>query len=720
MLSSLALALLLVSSTAQLSSAQKPENHYPPQPQLDRQLQQDYKLPFSITWDIAIGNGGTDRQPTQQEYEWVVEATENWFTENTEREYDSVDGLDPQGVDCTLQSDQTLWDSTATYPHRIYMVCETTFQATSVTLVPSAVDYLVTLNENYPVREFIINYLLTTGDDSLFHFSQRVAYLTNSDINTSPGGGGTPANTPTPANNPQPTPSPQTPPSFSSSWWLPARLEFNVAVNSIVQDRQPTQAEYEGFQVAVQQWLKDSLRNAYSNENDFYVSDVLSSISSSDWDSTDNLPHQIVFNAYVVYNADNKADIPSLEEFFATMRTDSVDFTTFLTDYLRYAEPNDSHFRSVTSGLYSSQQNGPIISAGSTPNPAAPPSTPTPTPPPVRSTPAPVNPNVDIIVTVPTESNWTYTIGDFGVTDRQPTQAEYEGLVDATHEWLTRIFREYYNENNPSQNFPQFVGIKTELVQGIYRPGSDPGMDNAAPHLVILKYDITFALDENDDTQVTPHMDDIFGVIEQADLDQYVLLYVHGSEPSDSVFRGTNSANWVYSAEDYEYVPRPTRSPSTMVTEGEPGFTGVDRADFEKAKYIPVSLQYKLRLVEADAHGAPTPEEWEGLSEAIRNFWIETFSTQYASNADADFVIVDAKWDVDTTDYDATQDFPYVGRHLTHVLFTEASTGLPGTIAFRQQMSNAIPNSNLIPTYIQNSMPVDSLFRDTIEIQWEY
>ena len=42
------------------------------------------------------------------------------------------------------------------------------------------------------------------------------------------------------------------------------------------EDRQPTEAEYEGLQIAAQQWVLDTLQSAYSGETDFAVTAVLS------------------------------------------------------------------------------------------------------------------------------------------------------------------------------------------------------------------------------------------------------------------------------------------------------------------------------------------------------------------------------------------------------------------------------------------------------------
>ena len=153
--------------------------------------------------------------------------------------------------------------------------------------------------------------------------------------------------------------------------------------------------------------------------------------------------------------------------------------------------------------------------------------------------------------------------------------------------------------------------------------------------------------------------------------------------------------------------------------EGVPGDTGVDRSRFENAVGVPVSIEYRYQLANPDDYGAPTQAEWDGLAEAMRNFWIETMTSQFQSDASADFVIVDAKWEVDSTTYDASADARYRGRLLTDVLFTEGSTP-PGAIALRQQMSNSIPGSNLIDTYLRNAMPVNSLFRQTLVIQWDF
>jgi hypothetical protein len=680
----------------------------------------EYQIPFSIQWRIEIGNGATDRLSTPEEYAGVVEATAGWYNEVIEAVYGDTVGMILQDFEATLTASQTSWNPGAAdnYPHIITIACSAVFEATSFDVLPEPEEFLLALNANSAVSEFISDYLLDSGpSDSLFRFSERVSYQTSTTTSSGPF-------TPAPV---QPTPPPGPTPSFTNSYVIPFKLTFALGMGNGFSDREPTRQEYEGLQASGEAWMLDSLRSAYASETEsFFLNEVTSLIVSTNWDQgdTSGYPHGVVLNAYAVFDADNLASVPSLIDFFATIRTDAVSLLEFVQTYLRNTQPPDSIFRSTVMAQYTSTQNGARVPASATPSPGGAPSTSPPTQPPsapVKRTPAPVNPN-NIIATVYTESNWTYTITEeFGIVDRQPTLQEYLGLVDSTHEWLTRIFNEYYNVNNQDRNLPKFVGIETNLVRGFYRPaGPEP------PHLVIINFNITFELDANDETEVVPFIDDIFGVIEQADLNQYVILYVHTSEPiATSVFHGVNSVSWDYDlSDDYTYVPRPTRPPTgsggtgNLPVGGEN--TGIDRGDFQDAIPVSVALTYRYRLVDGSAGGDPSMDEWEGLLEANRNFWMDTLKNEYQSNAATNFVFVDAKWEVDSTQYVAGQDFPYSGRLLTDVLFKAGSTNVPSSIDMRSLMSSLLSSSNYIPSYIRTAPPQDNLFRQTLQIQWDF
>lgn len=423
----------------------------------------------------------------------------------------------------------------------------------------------------------------------------------------------------------------------------------------------------------------------------------------------------MALDASAIYRSTSLSSIPSLVEFFATLRSNQVSLLDFVQRYLRNSSPSLSIFRYSVVAQYTTDQNGPRLPADATSPPGSNPAPRPPTLPPVASTPAPV-PADALLATVYTVSNWTYTVsGEFGIPDRQPTQEEYEGLAASTHEWLTRIFSQFYNVDNQNLNLPTFVGIESALVDGIYRP------NNERPHLMIFNYNITFSLDPDDPTEVVPFIDDIFGVIEQADISQYVFLYAHTSEPIDtSVFHGVNSANWVYDLSDeYTYVPRPTRPPTGGGSGNDPlaGSMGIDRDRLTNAESNSVSLLMRYSL--NNPAGQPSAEGWDGLLEVTRAFWMQRLTEEYSSTSATDFVTIDAKWRVGTTQYNSGNEFPYSGRLDMEVIFTEGST-MQTDEQMRTRMSGLLPGSNYIATYVRTAQPPDNLFRDTLQIQWDF
>lgn len=496
-----------------------------------RHLQDEFSTSFVITWFIAIGNGESDRQPTDDEYEVVVEATANWFMTSTETSYGAREDLDVQDVDCTLDPSGTSWDPSNTeYPHTVRLNCRVNWTADEGIPVPTPIDYLLLISQNSQVMDFMTEHLIL--DPGLFRFSQAVRYETST--TNSPGGtGGAPRPTFAPV-APSPTPS------FSSSWALPFSLTFNLSILPSTTDRQPTTAEYEGFQAAVEKWLLESFRAAYAGETSFAIRQFTSNMASTSWDPTigSGLPHQMVMDVNAIYNANALENLPNLVDFFITFRSIAASYDYFVTTYIPALQPTTSVFRSTETSQYTSTQNGPIVPY----NGAAP-------------TRAPISPTVAPVM----------------------PDGQKEGVS-----------------------------------------------------------------------------------------------------------------------------------------------TGVDRADFENAQSVTLSVLYRYRL--DNAAGTPkvaSPEEWEGLQEATRTFWMTTLENYYQDDTATDFVIIDGKWEIESMKSAVGETFSYSGRYVTDILFTEEST-VPNLSDMRQTMSTLIRESDYIASYVRTAMPANSVFRDTVEVAFDF
>jgi len=700
-----------------------------------RRRLEEFSIPYSITWNIGIGSDGMDGQPTDQDYDNVVTATIDWFRTTTEQIYGNTatgTGLSLVDITATLVPEETLWNSNETaFQHVVEIDVEAIFEANDINDVPTSVVFLVDLNQESNVIDFITNHLFpTVSDDSVFQFTQRVSYATRTRGATEPsdgsgGGGGGGGGGEEEGDQSAPTatlPAPalstlvESDTSFSNTYILPLALEFNVGVGTSVQDRQPSAQEYEGFAEAVNKWMFDSLSTVYMGDSEFRLAEVTSDITGTTWDASleRGVRHKIELDTFVHFNANSLRDVPGLAAFFATLRTDDISLQEFLATYLRGVQPSDSLFRSTNTAQYNARQNGPRVPADSnTPSPPAP------TPTPITATASPVASN-QILSSTTVPSTWTYTVGgDFAPADfdRQPTQAEYEGMAYVTNLWMSKIMNDHYNvqvSGAEDENLAQFVQVETSLVNGAYEPNAE------RPHVVDYEFVFTFAVDEDDESQVIPFVDDIFDVVRESDLNVYTLLYVHRAPPSDSVFHGVNSVAWSYDVvDDYTYVPRPTRAPTpNSGTDGLGSSTEVSRQDFQGAQGTPVELGMYYGLNTPLSRAASTAE-WTGLAESTRQFWIDTLTAHFASQPDVDFVIVDAKWKADTTSFTSGDEYPYSGRFITEVLFVEGSTVI-GTVDMRQIMVRLLSNSNYITDYLRQTMPVDSLFRDTVQIRFEF
>jgi hypothetical protein len=577
-----------------------------PKPEQGQRRLVTFTIPFSHLWRIEIGNGypDADRAGTSEEYESVRQVTVDWFDAANAEYYSNATDFSFTDTQCDLIMEDTAWDPSADYPHKIQLQCGANFEADSVEDLPTNIEFILSINQNYDFEDFTRNYLWNAPPPTnIFRYSQRVGYtLTDSGAVIGPSTSAPVAPTEAPVTTtPAPTPPAGT---FSGTFVVPLGITWEMAVDPSATDREPTPEEYSGMLNATIAWMTAELNAAYADQSDtFVLSQFLATNENTTWSEGETYPHIIPQDTYAIFNANELSDVPDGMDLMEVMSSD-FDVTKFIEDFLRNAEPDDSIFREMTVVRYTSTITtpaGPLNPVSTSPAgavgavteaPVMPPTTTAPVMAPTTATPviapttaapvmapttaapviapttgapvmapttsAPVPamsfptlapiPVSEGMAVVETETTWRIAIG-FGIPDRQPRMDEYMGYVDATDAWMSNTYDTHYNSDDATPNHDK---VQNQILSATF----DPTLE--AAHTIVLRTIHQFALEEG---ATAPTELEVLRVLTNANLLEYMLNYLHTAEPRFNIFIGTRAVAWTN-----ESVPSTPTAPVPVTT----------------------------------------------------------------------------------------------------------------------------------------------------------
>ena len=747
----------------------------------NRELQSVFSIPYSLLWRIEIGNGfGSDRQPTEDEYEGVRQATVDWFNVAIADHYSGTE-VDFAEVECELQTEGTSWVETATdnYPHKILLHCEAFFSAAALDGIPTMNGFVLDINTDYDFRQFVQEYLWNASPaSSLFRFSQRVGYTLSDNGQVGPVGGSTTEPVPT-----APTDAPVDPPSgptleFSGRYALPFGIAYNLALFDTATDREPTEDEVEGVRSQTAEWLTDSIQTVFADESAFRLDQVVVNVNDYTYTEALEFPYVVDLNAFVIFNADALSDLPSVIQFL-TIISGEFDVQALVEDYIHAASPEDNLFHDTARLQYTTGTTTPAASVSpgeltppplsdapqatippvGSPNPTAAPVTAAPvtaapifslTPQPTPGTtmapaPAPtggaaptgtsmpvMSPTTDTTFgamsplsgnVVQTTIEWSMEVG-FRIPDRQPGENEYEGYRLATQQYLNDIYTKFYNDDAMTANV---VGVQVSLLNASYSPEVTP------THQVTTKLEVSF-----DGDGTVPSEIDLLSVLSDANLMSYMLNYLHQTtDPAFSIFIGVRSVAWEATTAPVPTMPTNPTAPAPAPTAPAPvptmpaptmaqptttttTSTNANTANLTSLVTVPVTMTMGL-AINTDLYSGPmepTEEEYTGLLLATKKFLTDSMSAVFASQPDTNFVgLMNNVWV--STSYTPGTDVPYAGEMQFSIAFMEGSTVLPESSQY-WDVINALNFSDFIRKYLWLAQPGDSIFHYTTYVEWSY
>lgn len=142
------------------------------------------------------------------------------------------------------------------------------------------------------------------------------------------------------------------------------RWRFTIFdVEGAPEDRQPTEAEYDGIREATVDMFAVEIPRVYENEDDFSFQEISCEIEDVLYDPTvdqeTEFVHQILLFCDVTWDAENLEDTPDIVTFLNDLNADFV-LDNFVENHLRDANPEDppSLFRFSQRVAYITDENG--------------------------------------------------------------------------------------------------------------------------------------------------------------------------------------------------------------------------------------------------------------------------------------------------------------------------------------------------------------------------
>lgn len=470
-----------------------------------RLLSPSYRiLPFTASWKIEI-NPYVDRQPTMREYGGVARATAKWYESNTKQIYGDSLAVHSSFCWVTAAKWKTILD--ARYAHRITLDCQVTVVADGDNAdgAPSIGEFLLDTSANSRVEDFISNYLHKSGgSQSVFQYSSDATYASYergsyqevvSEINeeaTILDG------------------------SFSNFYAMTFEIEWNFLLPKA---ERATVDDYTLVVRSTQAWLTRSIESYYVYPDKFRLHQVSAKLVGTPIWKIDR--HTLTAIVMVVWEANFLKDVPSPAEFLKDMSS-GFDLEGFISSYL---EPSEGIFKQVQQVSYGTSYVNPNsgLSLESDDFPGIP----------VEG---------EQVITVSFIMTLAYSLKGSGIeatwfgSGMVPIEEEWQGLLNATQNFLEVALEEEYNEPNTTSAV-SLEGLTARWMQTKYWP-----WESSWPYRGLLELTLVYS----EDSTILPAAHDYKFLVTSLfanDMDGYLSHFVENSKPDYNMFRAINQAS---------------------------------------------------------------------------------------------------------------------------------------------------------------------------------
>ena len=292
---------------------------------------------------IRVSDEASDNAPTSQDYNGALSAFQAWFHVNSGTFFQETTDYDLNYVRsrCLLDEAGTSYlpASADGFQHTIAMSCQSFFN-TDANMI-SSTSLMREATSHYPINDFITAYLYPMSPTNSPFKSTR-----NLKLSMLPSGGTNPVptNPPVPTNVPSPTNAPV------SKKTIPVILEWEMAVQTNVVDRQPTQAEYDEFLTQSDAYLKYFFAKHYPKSSSaklaHFTGGIQSYIRSKAWDASSDRPHMITIYSDVEFErSSTDQSFPTMWEWMPAFKAEGI--TSFRRDYLGSTTGIFNNLRSI-------------------------------------------------------------------------------------------------------------------------------------------------------------------------------------------------------------------------------------------------------------------------------------------------------------------------------------------------------------------------------------
>ncbi|CAB9519186.1 expressed unknown protein [Seminavis robusta] len=322
---------------------------------------------------------------------------------------------------------------------------------------------------------------------------------------------------------------------------------------------------------------------------------------------------------------------------------------------------------------------------------------------------------------LPFTITWRIQIDETQVVDRQPTVPEYEGVAQATTQWIGDTFQEIHvnqHHNNDNNRNIQLRNVHTVVTSATWDPDTIQIARSTSyfPHTISLDCEVHFQFDAS--STVTHHDDAVPSVgsflldmTARSDVSDFISNHLHQTGESRSIFRYTRRASYAsYERGSYQPVQPDNAAAVTNTTSA-----------LHKNVYV-VTFDMIWSLALKNDNGAAvedrmgTPDEYAGVVNET-HFWLHDNMQRYYDFEEAttssnnshvdinDFYVHQVSTQlVGTPTWDDSQQFPH--RIVVGVMIVSKATNeldVPTAAEFLRDMSTGFSVVMFITAYLRST-----------------
>lgn len=124
---------------------------------------------------------------------------------------------------------------------------------------------------------------------------------------------------------------------------MPFQIQWRFVISEdpgVPEDRQPSEAEYDGIRQATEDWLTVEIPFFYADAAGFAFREIACRVTDTSYEPTEEWVHNVFQICEVTWESESIIELPTVEQFLTDMRSNYL-VGNFIDPYLQSADPQD-------------------------------------------------------------------------------------------------------------------------------------------------------------------------------------------------------------------------------------------------------------------------------------------------------------------------------------------------------------------------------------------